>query len=79
MAAGLTSALFADAASTDVSIDALLAAALHLYTEKQLEKALAIVDNAGVTLVVAEASRRQIYQVSAYCPLSCILLNTQCR
>ena len=64
VAAALQAALFAEATPpVDTAIDSLLAKALHVYSEKQLQRALTIVDEGGVTLVVAEASRRQLFQV----------------
>ena len=64
VAAALQASLFDGVVpSLDTAIDSLLAKALHVYSEKQLLRALTIVDEGGVTLVVAEASRRQLFQV----------------
>jgi hypothetical protein len=54
--------------NTENSLDELLRKALHLFTEKHLEKALAIVDDAGVTCVMAEASRRHFFQACLCTP-----------
>ena len=65
VAAAVSQALFEQVLvqPVDTAIDSLLAKALHVYSEKQLQRALTIVDEGGVTLVVAEASRRFLYQV----------------
>lgn len=49
-------------ARVHAAVDALLRRLLHVFPEKTLQRALALVDQRGVSCVVAEATRRVLFQ-----------------